>query len=302
MQSSREGNLGLKSTSRFSWKGQTLAQISSVIKKNERPEYTNKLFYFKALPNKGYRRELVANTNTNTRYPSKSSNIQVMMDLPGSTIVNGGCSTTADNCNGFPTTLEVSYQNDSKASSCNPCSNSFVQNNTQDNARRRVRSSGITKPRYDNNKANVRMVSYMSSSQYLHSRNKTFSQNQFNNIRSGDSTRTAGSANTVMNEYASNTIQHCDGDNLKTNFVPIYYKPNNAKFATQGSVDSSARLLRLKYDTIIDSANTMKESHGLHTSSALAYGVPANGYTIKDKIGYPNTCSPKFPKGYVCKG
>jgi hypothetical protein len=26
----------------------------------------------------------------------------------------------------------------------------------------------------------------------------------------------------------------------------------------------------------------------------LAYGVPENGYTIKDKIGYPNKCTPVF--------
>lgn len=308
MQSSREGNLGLKSKMNFSWKGRTLRQITSVIQKTQTPKYQNKSFYFKALPYKGYRRELPVISNLTIR---NNSTIRNVMETPGSNIVT---SRTNIDCKGYPNTLEAPIEKNTSEHPCNKCDDLLRENtaeynnsrylrsfSAEDNARRRVRSSGMTKPRYDSKK-NGRMESFMSSKQYLHSRNKTFSQNQFNNIRKGDSSKVPGTSDTVDHVYASNTIQHCDGNlDAKTNYVPIHYKPNNAKFATQGSVDASARLLRLKYDTITDVGNKMREPYGVHTANALTYGVPANGYTIKDKFGYPNICSPKFPKGYTCK-
>jgi hypothetical protein len=77
-------------------------------------------------------------------------------------------------------------------------------------------------------------------------------------------------------------------------FIPLYYKPSNSKFATQGGVDSGSRLARLKYDTITNSANSFRTAFGNQTANSLAYGVPNPGPTNnhKDKLGYPNTCSP----------
>lgn len=77
-------------------------------------------------------------------------------------------------------------------------------------------------------------------------------------------------------------------------YVPLYYKPSNSKFATQGGVDSGSRLARLKYDTITSSANSYRSAFGNQTANSLAYGVPNPGPTnnFKDKLGYPNTCSP----------
>lgn len=77
-------------------------------------------------------------------------------------------------------------------------------------------------------------------------------------------------------------------------FVPLYYKPSNSKFASQGGVDAGSRLARLKYDTITSSANSFRTAFGNQTANSLAYGVPNPGPTnnLKDKQGYPNTCSP----------
>jgi hypothetical protein len=79
-------------------------------------------------------------------------------------------------------------------------------------------------------------------------------------------------------------------------FVPLYYKPSNSKFASQGGVDAGARLARLKYDTITNSANSFRTAFGNQTANSLAYGVPNPGPTnnLKDKQGYPNTCSPSI--------
>lgn len=79
---------------------------------------------------------------------------------------------------------------------------------------------------------------------------------------------------------------------IGTPYVPLYYKPSNSKFATQGSVDASSRLTRLKYDTITKSANTYMTAYGKQTANALAYGVPGPSYSIKEKIGYRKICTP----------
>ena len=97
------------------------------------------------------------------------------------------------------------------------------------------------------------------------------------------------------NQFKTGTVNPTIG----TPYVPLYYKPSNSKFASQGGVDSSARLTRLKYDTVTNSANTFMTAYGKQTANSLAYGVPAPGYTIKDKIGYPATRTPTVNNGDV---
>lgn len=305
MESSREGRLGLKSKTHFKWKGRTFSQISSVLQKNNGLESSADKLYFRPLPIKGYRKEIASQKiSTNSR----SQQIRTMMDAPGSTIVNGQ---TTTNCVGQGNTLDIQYDETNTAAPCSSCDQSlnkdhpefrnsqYIQSlSQQDNARRRVRSGGMCRPRYNNTK-NGRLDGYMSSREYMHSRNKTFSQNQFVNLRVGDKDAIPGNAASTENVYASNTIQYC-GSNPKTEYVPVYYKPSNSKFANQGAVDSGARLLRLKYDTITDGSNKMRQAYGSKTANALAYGVPDNGYTIKDKVGYPNPCTPVFKNGTVC--
>ena len=79
---------------------------------------------------------------------------------------------------------------------------------------------------------------------------------------------------------------------IGTPYVPLYYKPSNSKFATQGSVDASSRLARLKYDTITGSASSFTTAYGRHTANALAYGVPGPAATFKERIGYSASCIP----------
>jgi len=81
---------------------------------------------------------------------------------------------------------------------------------------------------------------------------------------------------------------------IKTRYIPLYYKPNNPQYGQQGAVSSSSRIQRLKYNSITDSAYSYQNAYGKNVANALAYGVPANGYTIKDKIGYPLKRTPKF--------
>lgn len=100
---------------------------------------------------------------------------------------------------------------------------------------------------------------------------------------------------TVGNQFKTGT----DNPTIGTPYVPLYYKPSNSKFASQGGVDSSARLNRLKYDTVTNSANTFMTAYGKQTANALAYGVQSPGYTIKDKIGYAAARTPTVLRGEV---
>ena len=81
---------------------------------------------------------------------------------------------------------------------------------------------------------------------------------------------------------------------IRPRFNKVFYKPNNPQFAQQGAVSSSSRIARLRYNAITNSASTYRNAYGKHVANALAYGVPENGYTIKDKIGYPLPNTPKF--------
>jgi hypothetical protein len=79
-------------------------------------------------------------------------------------------------------------------------------------------------------------------------------------------------------------------------YVPIYYKPNNPNFAQQGGVSCSTSTLKTKYDTVTNNASIFTKAYGLAVGNELAYGVPAGGYTVKDKTGFPIKSTPKFSK------
>jgi hypothetical protein len=83
---------------------------------------------------------------------------------------------------------------------------------------------------------------------------------------------------------------------IKPLYVKLYYKPNNPQFAQQGGVSSSDLITRKKYNSITNSTAAYRTAFGSAVANALAYGVPSNGYTIKDKIGYPMKKTPTFTK------
>jgi len=166
----------------------------------------------------------------------------------------------------------------------------------QNNALRKVRSSGMITRKFNNfNKYTNNDRYYTSAGQYLDSRNKTFDQNTFHMLRQGDASCLPGSAASQKNVYASNIVAHCSGDpnNYQTSYVPVYYKPSNTRFAEQGGVSSSTRILRLKYDTITDAGSKLRSSFGKETASALAYSTTNSSlYSSKTKTGYPNKKTP----------
>ena len=310
MESSSEGRLGMHRKDGFLWKGKSFHEIASILQKYKgiNIDASNKILFFKPMPMKHYRREIIVIPEADDNLVlikanfRNSQRIGINMETPGGTVVKtSSTSECVENSNPLYFQMENTKTN-KPCSACDDLLISDTANNQnsgkylkslsqEDSARRRVRSAGMNRPRY-NAQLNNRPDNYNSSAQYLQGRNKTFKQNQFNNLR------IENVGNNSENIYSSNTIQYCDktSSTPDTQYVPVYYKPSNSKFAVQGAVDSSSRLVRLKYDTITDVGSKMRKAYGEQTANALSYGVPANGYTIKDKVGYPNTCTPVVRK------
>ena len=79
-------------------------------------------------------------------------------------------------------------------------------------------------------------------------------------------------------------------------YVILHFKPSNTRFATQGAVSSSDRVLRVKYDTITRNGATYQNTFGCEVPSAMAYNISGYTYRLKDKIGFPNKKTPVFSK------
>lgn len=102
--------------------------------------------------------------------------------------------------------------------------------------------------------------------------------------------------NILSNDNIIQTIHSTTDAGLQLKYNKLYYKPNNYQFANQGAVSAGDLITRRRYNTITDAAATYTNAFGLSVANALAYGVPANGYTIKDKLGYPLKKTPTFTK------
>jgi hypothetical protein len=194
----------------FSWKGRTFNQITSIIKKNTVSLNNAKQSYFMPQPLKMYRREIASTTTTSSTTNPYTCNGRIstsidLLNMPGgSLIVNSGSGTT----NGIINTLDInltSNKYDIPGTCQNDVKNCMSQVN---NARRRVRSSGIIKKQFDLT-TNNDTAYHTSTNQYLVSRNRTFQQNQYYYIRQGNSNVKPGDSLSVQNIYSSNGINHC---------------------------------------------------------------------------------------------
>jgi len=187
----------------ISWKGQTLKQITSSIQANGQVNKSLKLSSRSLMmpaPLKLYRREIAANISISKCTDRLSSSIDVF-NQPGGSIINSN----ATKQNGLVNTLDDTFpkNNCERPGTCLP----FLS--AGENAKRRVRSSGMIKRKFNISKNND--TYYTDAKQYLISRNRTFDQNQYNFIRQGDSSAIPGSAPASANVYSPNGLSHCAG-------------------------------------------------------------------------------------------
>jgi len=187
--------LGFNSTPYYSWKDQVFYQVSSFISKNKNNSQTlgiNQLM--KPMPLKLYRRE-IASVAPSTGCSSRISQSINELNQPGSTIIS-----KTNTCRNGLVNIIDNQVTECKSTSCNI-------NMPDVDARRRVRSAGMIRKKYNPEKNND---SYCTdSNQYLVSRNRTFSQNQYHFIRQGNSAVKPGSSLSNNNLYSPNGISHC---------------------------------------------------------------------------------------------
>lgn len=181
-------------TSIIQWKGATFQELSAGVKFNSAPTASNTSIF---LPNslRVYRKE-IASTAIGRCNPRTSIKIDDY-NMPGGTLSTNVVTTT-----GLANTGDLTYEKNTceHPSSTNLC-NAFLS--PADNARRRVRSSGMIK------KQSVNSDYYTSTQQYMNSRNISYDQNQYFHVKYGSSTVKPGSSGAISNIYQSNGINKC---------------------------------------------------------------------------------------------
>lgn len=79
------------------------------------------------------------------------------------------------------------------------------------------------------------------------------------------------------------------------------YKPSNSQFATQGAVSSSARIDRLKYNTITQNGNSLRTAWGSEGANAGRYqGTSTAPYFLKSKYQVPTVFHARQDKRICC--
>lgn len=299
------------------WKGQTFQQVTSTLQRNM-PRADNAMIHTQKMRNplKIYRREIVTQP-TGTTCNRASVSIAEMMDRPSSTLTLAVHTASTNPATGIaPTTLPLSLVQGSLSTLDFNLTNNLTERpgmctspagmcqDPASNALRRVRSAGMVK----RNMTDSAVPKYFTDKQqYLANRGLGFHQNEFHYLRTdkpnAGNVKPGSSADAVNNTFYGNvSLNYCPGSS--TAFVPSYYKPNNPGYAQQGGVSASTRSANLKYNAILTAAATTSTPFGPSTASALSYGTHSgspNGvtYSLKAKVGYPNTQCPKFPPAGV---
>ena len=200
------------------WKGATFKELSGGVKFNPAPSVSSTSIF---APNslRIYRKEIASTTLTRCN-PRTSIKIDDY-NRPGG-ILNNTVSTTT----GLANTGDLIYENNTceHPSSDNRCA-AFMS--PADNARRRVRSSGMIKKQ-----SAATSEYYTSSKQYLNSRNISYDQNLYFHVKYGVSTAKPGSAGAVSNIYQSNGINKCAKYQIAATTFTYYWVDNTANVVT----------------------------------------------------------------------
>ena len=264
---------------------------------NKDPNLTdNNANAFRARPIKLYRRQY-ADDNNKVR-------VTLSRDLLHNSLTPGGISFTDGDCSNCSTIVgnERSFHIDNTRATFNE--QNRCERTAEDNARKRVRGA---KPNINSNPSKPKY--YTSNKSYLESRCKSYDQRKYNFSGTVSDTIKPGSNDASNFAYRSNccpsnakcdtwsTVNSSCGSSAEcSNFISdsslncVYYKPSNPKYAVQGAVSSSQRLLRQKVDSInlaaanADPSNNNFFQVGNSIGNAVAYSSRSETpFTIKSK-------------------
>jgi hypothetical protein len=207
---------------KISWKGRTINQITSSIQKNgTKPGTSTRDIIFRAMPLKIYRREIATNVPVVTAQTAcHHSRISTKIDelnYPGGSILSKS-TTNPDNFGQINTLEYPATGNLNETYGCRSSNTSY--NCAENNARRRCRSSGIIRRVYDSARSEISY--FTNTNQYLVSRSKTFSQNQYRHIRPNDSSIVTDPL--ISKEiYSPNGVSHCKKAYIAEGANVFYY-------------------------------------------------------------------------------
>lgn len=249
----------------FAWKGKTFAQVTTMLQKNvaSNTSVNGKHNLFNPNPLKIYRREIV--TAASKPCGARPSIRIDEINAPGGYIV-----TSKTDPGGLVGTIDPTVPNSRYETTNASCNSTTTCVNLQKSALSRVRSAGmIRRPQINtSDPTGNKKKYYTNTSQYLNSRNMTYTQNEF-------------TYTTTMLDPKGNG---CSG----------VFNPNNKKFSQQGAVTASTGIARTKYDTITTAGAALRSAYGSAMANSVAYGVPQGNNTIKEKTGYTMVSTPKF--------
>jgi hypothetical protein len=255
----------------------TFTQISSGIKYNNPTVTSDKSAYFRSLPLKIYRREIV--TDTAVSNPRTSGRI-FDFDRPGGTIT-----TDTTDCIGIKNT-QIIISSIDKGCEANPaiCS---VFLSAADNARRRVRSSGMIRKQYN---PNTTAPSYFTDTkQYLESRSLSYKSNNNFHVYSGDVTSIAGSSGASQNIYTSSSGQNCTKEELSNvgSFKYIWFDDTSYNvIIPKGQYDVND-LNNILHTTMANNYHYFTEEPTQRKIFPLSFKYnQENGYMVVEAIGY----------------
>jgi hypothetical protein len=299
--------VGTDMPSYYAWKGKSFHQIVSAIQMNTTQldvsgHYQNYQAIganiFRAQPLQMYRKEIANVPLTVPTQPRTGVSIDEINRPGGTIMVQQYHTTKPTGLDGIVLDAQEAGETNNTTEQPGACT-SFTTNGLclaqETNARRRCRSSGRMKHTYNS-----------SMSQYLAARNRTFQQNQFNYLVTGNRAAEPGTALAAGNQYstqsstfgqlvydASGTLSTCSHVRGRP-YTKVIYKPNNPRFAQQGGADAGAYILLKKFDTITNNTVMYRRIYGNSVASAMGYGVADSVYTYKGKMNYPTKCTPVF--------
>jgi len=135
---------------------------------------------------------------------------------------------------------------------------------------------------------------YTDSRAYLHSKGRTYEQNQATGIKVDGVTYFDANGNPLHpsdnTSLGPTSYSKTFGGQQTDCSDKLIYKPSNHKFSTQGAVSSGSRLLRLKVDTINKNGSSFASAYGSAAKNAGRYSSNSNAiYFLKSKH---NKCIP----------
>jgi hypothetical protein len=199
-----------------SWKGKTFKQISSSIQKNSAIDAGATNNYMRAMPLKIYRREIAIDLEGDSH--CKNSRISYSVDefsRPNGVITRSFSAPQPGEI-GLINTLDINYsENKYENGSCQVAARC-----QEDNAKRRVRSSGMIRKKFDPSRGDS--AYFTDSAQYMTSRTKTFKQNLYTHVRYGDSSLITTPSN-KDNMYSPNGLSHCPKIEINSTNNTFYY-------------------------------------------------------------------------------